>query len=401
MPNREDYFNTVSSLSLSTIACDKLEDEIYLLLFTAIASFNHAIPSEYRNNILAKPALTKLIIRNNYSSNIIAFLDILPLFGYPNTEHIGGFIRQCVILNNILKDDTINKIIQLGLKLVYYYERKIRIDKGDRERFGILHTAEHVDLLIYLYNNLQHNKCQTNINMAIYVLMTGYIIPSVFFKIYNICIVTTYERNLPIWFDYSLKDCITNKVMGNYNSNFIMNPNKYAVKIYSPKLTWELETLDTIETKCNQLYINIHKDGFVPDICVGIASGGAFCVKYLSLLFKCEYYYVKSKTWSGNSLYDDVMKLSMYYNNTLLSSKHQITEISTLPTNVSNILLFDDSVATGKTITGTKQYLQNKYPNAIIKTAVMIVPHDNIKLVDWYSVTTEVPIFWPWGCELD
>ena len=37
------------------------------------------------------------------------------------------------------------------------------------------------------------------------------------------------------------------------------------------------------------LYQKIKKDNFKPDIFIGVLSGGAFCMKYLSNLFDIEF----------------------------------------------------------------------------------------------------------------
>ena len=57
------------------------------------------------------------------------------------------------------------------------------------------------------------------------------------------------------------------------------------VKIYSPKLNWDFMSWEIIENKIKILYQKIKKDNFKPDIFVGVLSGGAFCMKYLSNLF--------------------------------------------------------------------------------------------------------------------
>jgi hypothetical protein len=49
----------------------------------------------------------------------------------------------------------------------------------------------------------------------------------------------------------------------------------------------------------------------------------------------------------------------------------------------------------------TRDYLQKKYPNSVIKTSSLIIPNEKCKLVDYYDIISTVPIFWPWGCELD
>jgi hypoxanthine phosphoribosyltransferase len=343
--------------------------------------------------------------------NLITIADTLPMLtnklGF--MESIGGTIRQLVILKNELQMFRTKPIaisVSLICKLLYNYERSRRIKTGNRENFGLLHNAEHIELFIYLFNNIPNNENRTKRNLLVYTIITGLIIPSLLFKSYNVYISNTYENSLPIWFDESLKEMIKTKVTNNYNSNINIHPYNYIVKIFSPYLSWDIQTWNKIEEQIHNLYKKIKKDGFEPDICVGIKTGGALCVKFLSDKFKKKSYYLKCKTWSGNTFVEDwthAIKLTMNYENYLKDTKScNVSELNEFPEDVKNVLLFDDTISTGKTMFATREYIQTKYPNALIKTAALIVPHDvKPTLIDYYDNVSNVPIFWPWGCELD
>lgn len=88
--SKADYFNTITSLSLITI-----DDNYLLKLFSILASINHIIPSEYRNNNYSKPLFSQVILKDELPQgllNIISLLDILPIIDnkFKDTEKIGG-----------------------------------------------------------------------------------------------------------------------------------------------------------------------------------------------------------------------------------------------------------------------------------------------------------------------
>ena len=106
MEPRNDYFHAITSLALITISCDDAEEQLYVYLLVIISAINHMIPSDYRNNNIIKPILSKVLLRNEnmpkYLKDVIVCLDILPIISTSlKTEHIGALIRQYVILKNI------------------------------------------------------------------------------------------------------------------------------------------------------------------------------------------------------------------------------------------------------------------------------------------------------------
>jgi hypoxanthine phosphoribosyltransferase len=288
-------------------------------------------------------------------------------------------------------------------------ERNNRIQKNNREDFDLIHCVEHIDLLIYLFHILDINKQNSIINILHYFLATGIIIPSIYFKIVNIYLYNNYKSKFPVWFDNRLKEYYTKKITNNYNSNNIAN---YIVKIYSPKLNWNFMSWNIIEKYLDKLYKNIHKH-FIPNIIVGVLSGGAFCVKYLANKFKNKnVFYIKCKHWSGKNILHQAKDVSNYFTKShkeYLTSKNKITDFNNEINEYMNIikiqnikiLLFDDTVSSGKTINNTKKFLKKKFKqfNPIIKTACMIT--NCVKYVDYFTVKTTIPIMWEWGVELD
>jgi len=412
MGYKEDYFNAVTILSILTIESDNFHEKIIINLLGIISFINHIIPDKYRNNNIIKPILSKLILKNEPISdiikNIIVVFDTVPLLSHnlKYTEYIGSVIRQFVIFKNQLKMPLEALSVSILCKLIYTYERVHRIKLNERNDFGILHNAEHVELYLYIVNNFPNNITKSKRNILIYTFFTGFIIPSVVFKLYNVYIINIYKEKLPRWFDKKLLNMINKKVIKNYESNIFKQPQKYITKIYSPKLSWEIQTWNKIERQLKNISIKIKNNGFNPDLCVGVKTGGALCVKYLSELLKCsEYCYINCKTWSGNNFKEDLTRVIDYsidkYEFLKAVENCNVNELSVFPVNVERILLFDDSIVTGKTMYAVCDYLRKKYPKSIIKTCSIIVNDINNFHVDYYYSLNNIPIFWPWGCELD
>jgi xanthine phosphoribosyltransferase len=409
-----DYFNAITSLGLITIDAGNNT----LKLFSMIASINHIIPVKYRNNNIVKPLFSQVILQDELHEifvNIISLLDILPIIDskYKNFEKLGGRIRQFFILKNNLKYLYEKKytlfIFSIVSNIIYLFERESRIKNNDRNNFGIFHIFEHIQLYLYLYNNLKHNKEKSKANIIIFALLFGFIIPSLIFKLINIYLVNNYSQRLPLWFDTSLKEIFYKKISKNNASNNMFN---YFVKIYSHKLNYNIMNWKSIENKLDTLSNKILDDKFKPDVCIGIASGGAFCLKYLSQKINCNHnFYVTCKVWSSNTIFENIRNTLDYHINYEKylndNKKCNITELNGLSkfmqsNKVKNILLFDDTISSGKTIFSVCQYLKTKYPNINLKVATIIIPNKKIGyLANYYVDEDNVPIIWEWGVELD
>lgn len=288
-------------------------------------------------------------------------------------------------------------------------ERYFRIKSNERNNFGILHIFEHIQLYFYAYNNLKHNKKKSKVKIIIFTLLFGFILPSLLFKIINIYLINNYYQRLPNWFDMSLKDVFDKKISKNNESKNMFN---YFVKIYSHKLNFNVMNWKSIENKLDILSSKIINDNFKPDVCIGIASGGAFCLKYLSQKLNCNNtFYLKCKTWSGNTISENIKNTTQYYidyQKYLNDNKEcNITELNGLSdymkkNKVKNVLLFDDTISTGKTIFAIDQYLKNKYPRINLKIATIVIPDKKTAyLANYYVNEDTVPIIWEWGVELD
>ena len=342
-------------------------------------------------------------------SHMIACFDVSPMLNdkFTSLEHIGGIIRQFIILKNQLAMDTKTLTLSVICKILYTYERSLRISGNSRNKFGCLHSAEHIELYFYMLNKLSNDKYKSLNNMKYFVFITSVVIPIVLFKLYNYHILHTYKASLPSWFDYSISHIMDQKVNRNYNSNPYNHPYTYITKIFSPLLSWNIQTWDIITNQLASIVRKLKRDNINPDFCVGIKTGGALCVKYISDALNCKRFYLNCKTWSGNTFIEDwthAINMAYDYERYLKNTAScAVSEFTKLPKHKKKytILLFDDTVSSGKSMYATRDYLYKKYPDAIIKTCALIIPNESKIMVDYYESKSNVPILWPWGCELD
>jgi hypothetical protein len=171
-----------------------------------------------------------------------------------------------------------------------------------------------------------------------------------------------YRTRLPQWFDMALLPLYETKIGNNTKSCDVSN---YITKCYSPKLHWDFMTWGRIEHKLRVIHQKMRATRFQPDLFIGICSGGAFCVRYLAKLFdNRNIFYISSKQWSNTALATrilDTVNLHVLPHAQYVESRPiDITDIdgrldryarTCRATQPFSILLFDDSVASGKRFT--------------------------------------------------
>ena len=415
---KEDYFNTIS---ICLLLCFHLNVNFitYFMfkLFVIVSSINHIIPSEFRNNIIVKPFLTQLILRiiplpvNILFINIITIMDFLPLLSnkLKYFEIFGGIIRSFFniigIYNLILQNKFFLVLILLLFKSIYFYERNNRM-KNNRNNFGFLHIFEHIDIFLFLYYTINHNYLLTNINIILYLISTLFIIPIFIMKIINSYLINHYLERLPNWFDLNLLERFKNKLTKNYQQTNLFY---YIIKIFSHKLSYEIMSWYNTQVHMNKIIKKMKDDNCKFDVCIGVCSGGAFLVKYIANEFNTGTHYLKSKVWSDKTILELTTQVIEFQITSYLDyvSNHKLCLVDEIDksldiSKVKNVLLFDDSIASGKTIYATKMFLMEKYPNIKLTSATIFIPNEEYKyLVDYYSEIATVPICWEWGVELD
>ena len=127
-----------------------------------------------------------------------------------------------------------------------------------------------------------------------------------------------------------------------------------------------------------------------PDVVVGIKSGGAFLTKFIAEWYGIPFAYMKVSRYSGRSL--------------LIQAKnfHGKDDGVSIPEPVSgkmvrgkNVLLVDDTLATGMSLKIAKNHLLDSGARSVT-TLVYSVDPQNVHLCDYFIVDASY-VAWPWG----
>ena len=420
--------------------------------FSCIASLNHLLKClKYGSlhesifnstNYIVKMFLTPIILNDTILDSpwivkIIQVCDIYPFiitilityfpesseFSMKNiSDLVGGIVRQGVIFFKLCemlykhRYSTYHWIFTgclCLLKCMYYYERRERLN-DDRSNFGTAHHAEHIFLIGYfgLFNKTLENR----LSIVVYFVTVAYfILPPTILLAYNLYILNTFY--IPKNVDKVLHNIYLKKVYTNVYSRKIYN---YLVKPFSPLLSFTVITYPQIQSMLMTIrdQIDVSRWG-KPDVIIGVCSGGAFCSGFLKETLETRnripLVYVKTKVWSNQSLANNVKNIHNYYSkptNEYLSINNRVhvnvinqetLNDILLYSQVHKVLIFDDTICTGKTINSCKGWVQEQFPNADIKIACLICNPDlkSSKFVNFASCYDQVPILWPWGAELD
>ena len=299
------------------------------------------------------------------------------------------------------------------LATIFYFNNQIKI----REKIMFIIAAIVVSLTRYffkfhsfkqvfigcllgIFNGLIYIRFNKHIitflkkNIKLILILLGillFIILYQFIKIYNYnkeCLYSKIpDRFLDKRYEYDIHNKFQKKIVknSNYHNNGIF---KYF-KNLSPSLSNKVMTWEVIENYLqNNNISNINYD-----CVIGIFSGGGFICKRLADILKIkEIGYIDSKLWTDQNL-GDILK-SLNTNN----SKISFSDIGKIDVKGKKILLADDTVYTGITINSCKNFLL-KEGASIVNTYVLITKDKS--LVDYYSDINNVPLYWPWGFELN
>jgi hypoxanthine phosphoribosyltransferase len=478
--------------------------QFFVILFSIVATLNHMLPLQYRNNIIVKPFLTPVILMNVLPSWLVVAIVVLDTFpilfpsNMKSAELIGSSLRQGYIFYNAATTLPLNILVLFGIcNAVYAYERKQRISdiSKTREEFGWLHNAEHIAVYLYLYYTTQHQSpvshrravhlilfvtivvlfvllfsAQSNLkysralrttsvryvllltkimlsissvalmlftlghtfvltqNILLGILFSticifAFLIQFTLLKLENARICTEVLGRLPAWFDKALIPTIVKKASKNRDAMMVGN---IVVKSWlgERNMCWEgRKTWSVMETDLDKLCSIIRdRDDWRPDICVGVASGGAFLVPYISKNLGCPHsFYLTCSSWSGRgnvwNLIDSLMLVCRVHRSrakpevsVLLTSEDELISKQTdlRGKRPLRVLLFDDTLCSGKTMVDCKTFLDSLYTHtADIRTATLLRSTDGVMVTDYEMAVctkysgTRIPLVWEWGIELD
>ena len=436
----QNIINAITALSISSISYEHQSNMVMFQHgFSILSALNHLYPGKFKyGNNIVKGFLTPFIFQksNHKLVLLIVISDLLPLMnvnGFEHFELLGALLRQCTIIKNIMSSvisppnqeklhffqrarynaPILPALIVFICKLLYRYERQRRIKRGTRECFSMLHNFEHIGLWLYFYYFTDKINTQKTLNKLVFILafLTTSILflPTLSFLIINRHIKKNSVKRLPIWFDHRLYEIFNTKVQKNVNSIKLYN---YTLKPFSTYVNLEVMNWKRIELECDKLVRKINNSDFEPDLVIGVASGGAFITKYITDNLKTtpDIMYVRSKGWSGLTLGQTIQKIKLIkdgdtFKNINSKSNKEIRMLVSPPEkDYTQILILDDTIASGKTMKLVEKWTRNKYKNSEIKLAALILPNQFCEVnynVDFYTSEGRVPIIWEWGVEVD
>lgn len=375
-----------------------------ILSFSLVASINHFLPENLEGmthvvKMLVTNILFSMLKLNPLIGLLISLIDISPLLGKKNKAIVKAGELAVQIPRQLIEMFLIYQIYLDGMtyragfiilsKVIYFLERRDRINKGERNNFGLLHSFEHFGLycLVSSYMGLRFDLYFSFKLFWVYVIC--YIIA---LYVINVYIHTNVMNRIPFWVKESkeLYPILKNKLYRNKSQGKWHN---YLCKPWTNHLKLEFVTWSNLENSCKILSDRIDPNEF--DCIVGIKTGGAFVAAYIAHLLNKPYFIVSSKLWSGSTFLNNTKKaIDFFSGKEVKADIYGEPEISGM-----RILLCDDTTYTGITITQCVDYCQTKLKAKSVKTLCIWISDRFIP--DYYIKSKRVPIIWEWGVELD
>lgn len=400
-----------ATTSLLPILAVNVQNTLYLntslIFFTSIATINHIFPENFEGvthlvKLFVSNIIFSLIGLNPIFGFLISILDLSPLY-FTNKRYvqIGELIVQIprqiidVYLIYILfvdKQMVMESIFILVSKLIYFLERQLRIKRGERSNFYLLHCFEHLGMYV-LITSLTDQDIFRPYQFLILFVIFGFIWSALIF-IYNLFIYMNLDKRTPDWIkkDPNLVSILKNKVEKNL---FSAKYHNYICKPWTTHLKMEIITWGKLIKCCEVLNLKIIESNLKFDSVVGISTGGAFIGAYMAKLMNLPYNIIHSKLWSGTNFLENTTKIVKFFSGTDIKP-----DIQGLPSIAGHtILLCDDTTYTGVTMSKCKTYCLDVLKCKEVYTLNLWI-HERF-IPDFYIKPKRVPIFWEWGAEMD
>jgi hypoxanthine phosphoribosyltransferase len=208
-------------------------------------------------------------------------------------------------------------------------------------------------------------------------------------------------EQLPTSSASALQPYFDRKCRANRKGSIMTGFGIYFVKPWSDFLDWTLMDWSRITSIIDE----IEWSGWEPDLVVGILSGGAFVQSLLPFPNARHASITAKKVWSNrtplsnlSAVYRVLTNHERWQNQSARDVEWVVHPGSHKP---RQILLFDDSVSTGRTMMSLRRFIATTYPTAEVRTGALICPADGVLNVDFVGKYGQVPTRWPWGMETD
>lgn len=182
------------------------------------------------------------------------------------------------------------------------------------------------------------------------------------------------------------------------------------------------------EKACQQLADKV-SDSFTPDLVIGVLTGGSYVAKQVMESLNCPLKYDEVKVQRSGTkkknkglLRSVLQSLPIFLLNLLrmlesvfleLKSKYKTPERMGMialseetkaflgSATQSKVLLVDDAIDTGATLSLIKEHLENNYPGIVVKTAVITITMKNVMITaDYYLYNNRTLIRFPWSNDI-
>ncbi len=344
------------------------------------------------------------------------------------TESVSSFARQALWLYGFYSHafSYIQLVVCAALSLVYMTERRSRIRRNHRSHYGLLHVAEHLQILIYLAELVGGvDVSQCTITILCLAFVTAVVVPSISVLLINQWLWRNANKRLPNWFDERLLPRFKAKLAANtFNMKLQNVVTKLSGYLAPAFVSWE-----RIEGLAASLVANekvCREPSALPpfDLCVGVLSGGAFVTSAVANAWNIpERAYISSRLYSGQTLFGGWCQtlelfLGPKLSRRLLSLKpcyHApvVTDLTLSETLIRmkinkkplrRVLVVDDSVFSGRSLRAAREWVATAtgLPLTCVSTAAMFVDGACAGFEpDYLALRGPVPWMWEWGIEVD
>lgn len=309
-------------------------------------------------------------------------------YGMPSLHAQNSFLLATILYYS--KIDFKNKLFFIACAIVislsrYFYNLHTLKQVIAGILFGIFNGYLYIKYGNDIINTINRNK---TLSIIIFSLLAIFLITK-FMKIYiynKKCLNSKIpEKFIDKHNKYDINQRFKKKIIknSNYNKYFFNCLKDLSYTLSSQVITWN---------QIDNMLLNNNIPSKKFDCAVGIFSGGGFICKRLANILKINsVYYIESKLWTDQK-FDNIFKLND-------NTRSNVFFIGLNNINNKDILLIDDSVYTGITIKSCKEFLL-KHGAKSVSTYAMITKNKN--LVNYYSKSSnKIPLFWPWGFELN
>ena len=374
-----------------------------LFAFGSLAILNHIFPRHLKGLIRGVKFTYSLLLfalvyeeRIEFAAKdilrllfgVVLILELSPVFtkSVPIVESFGVLVRRVILLvayKEML--GTMYLPMCIVTEIIYYFERKERMQAKHRESFGLLHCGEQFAvLLIFIHSFLlsHHFSLQSSIVISLMI----WIFQALLKFLYNHRLIfeNTYTYPIPV------KDKNLQKQLNQIFQNKVHNQNTWYNLLMKPllpplffcEITWE-----QIDDSLAKIISKYQLRGTDYDYIFGVSTGGALIAP---LLAKQLHISDEKVRILSNPCRNKVNRYVLLFEEDL--SIYNSKRILVLNNNIVN---------TGITIKTLSEQLQMLTPSSLDFMCLIQSPDYSGDIKLKYDEATRVPIFWPWGDETD